>query len=322
MTAITLMRYPFKGRPRYLALAPLTHAAGVLTFPILTLGGEVVIMPKPDIGEFLALIERHRITHTFLPPTLIYMALDHPSLKTADLGSLDCFWYGAAPMSPTRLAEALLALGPMAQLFGQTEAPMMISTLSPEEHFRPDGAIATERLTSAGRPAPLVQVAIMAPDGALLPTGERGEIVIRSSLAMAGYYKDDGATAAVSAHGWRHTGDIGYLDADNFLFIVDRAKDMIITGGFNVYSVEVEQALAAHAGVQDCAVVGLPDDKWGERIVAVVQPRPGRQSTRRRSRPSSRRRSAASRRRRRSTSGTTCPARKSARCSRPTSGRG
>jgi acyl-CoA synthetase (AMP-forming)/AMP-acid ligase II len=275
MTAITLMRYPFKGRPRYLALAPLTHAAGVLSFPILTLGGEVVIMPKPDIGAFLALIERHRVTHTFLPPTLIYMALDHPSLKTVDLGSLQCFWYGAAPMSPTRLADALQALGPMAQLFGQTEAPMMISTLSPEEHYRPDGSIATERLTSAGRPAPLVQVAIMAPDGALLPSGERGEIVIRGSLAMAGYYKDDEATAAVSAHGWRHTGDIGYLDPENFLYIVDRAKDMIITGGFNVYSVEVEQALAAHAAVQDCAVIGLPDAKWGERIVAVVQARPG-----------------------------------------------
>jgi fatty-acyl-CoA synthase len=120
-----------------------------------------------------------------------------------------------------------------------------------------------------------VQLGIMDKDGALLPTGERGEIVIRSSLVMAGYYKNPEATAEASAHGWHHTGDIGYVDADNFLYIVDRAKDMIITGGFNVYSVEVEQALSAHEAIADCAVLGLPDDKWGERIVAVVQPKPG-----------------------------------------------
>ena len=111
--------------------------------------------------------------------------------------------------------------------------------------------------------------------GALLGRGERGEVVIRSSLVMAGYYKNPDATAEASAHGWHHTGDIGYLDDDNFLFIVDRAKDMIITGGFNVYSVEVEQALMAYPGIQDCGVIGLPDDKWGERVVAVVQPHLG-----------------------------------------------
>ena len=107
----------------------------------------------------------------------------------------------------------------------------------------------------------------------LLPRGRRGEIVVRSSLVMAGYYRDPEATAEASRHGWHHTGDIGYLDDDNFLFIVDRAKDMIITGGFNVYSAEVEQALMAHPAVQDCAVIGLPDEKWGERVVAVVQPK-------------------------------------------------
>ena len=115
-------------------------------------------------------------------------------------------------------------------------------------------------------------VAIMDDKGQLLGRGERGEVVIRSSLVMAGYYKNPEASAEASAHGWHHTGDIGYLDEDNFLFIVDRAKDMIITGGFNVYSVEVEQALMAYPGIQDCGVIGLPDDKWGERVVAVVQP--------------------------------------------------
>ena len=272
MTAITLMSYPFDGRPVYLALAPLTHAAGVLCFPVLALGGEIVVMRKPDVADFLEHVERHRVTHTFLPPTLIYMVLAHPSLDTTDLSSLQCFWYGAAPMSATRLEEALTRIGPvMAQLFGQTEAPMMISTLAPRDHFHSDGSVALERLSSAGRPAPLVTVSIMAEDGSLLPRGERGEIVVRSSLVMAGYHRNPEATAQASAHGWHHTGDIGYLDDDNFLYIVDRAKDMVITGGFNVYSTEVEQALMQHPAVQDCAVVGLPDEKWGERVTAVVQ---------------------------------------------------
>ena len=272
MTAIVLMSYPFEGRPVYLALAPLTHAAGVLCFPILALGGEIVVMRTPDVGAFLDNLERHRVTHTFLPPTVIYMVLGHERLDTTDRSSLQCFWYGAAPMSAARLEEALRRIGPvMAQLFGQTEAPMMISTLPPRDHFRADGSIATERLASAGRPAPLVTVAIMGEDGSLLLRGERGEIVIRSSLVMAGYYRDPGATAAASAHGWHHTGDIGYLDDTGYLYIVDRAKDMVITGGFNVYSAEVEQALMAHDAVRDCAVIGLPDDKWGERVCAVVQ---------------------------------------------------
>jgi acyl-CoA synthetase (AMP-forming)/AMP-acid ligase II len=273
MTALALMGYPFgPGRPVYLAMAPLTHAAGVLCFPVMALGGEVVVMPRPDLDAFLALVERHRVTHTFLPPTLIYMLLAHEKLAATDLSSLRCFWYGAAPMSTERLEQALTAIGPvMAQLFGQVEAPMFISMLPPSAHFHAGGSVARERLSSAGRPAPLVTVAIMADDGTLLPPGERGEIVVRSSLVMAGYYKDPEATAEASRHGWHHTGDIGYLDDDDYLFIVDRAKDMIITGGFNVYSAEVEQALMAHPAVRDCGVVGLPDEKWGERVVAVVQ---------------------------------------------------
>jgi len=276
MTAITLMSYPFPGRPVYLALAPLTHAAGVLCFPVLAAGGEVVVMPSPDVGAFLALIEQHRVTHTFLPPTLIYMVLAHPALDRTDLSSLQCFWYGAAPMSATRLEESLRRIGPvMAQLFGQTEAPMMISTLAPRDHFHSDGTVAVERLASAGRPAPLVTVSIMDVEGTLLAKGDIGEIVIRSSLVMRGYHDDPDATAVASAHGWHHTGDIGYLDDDNFLFIVDRAKDMVITGGFNVYSTEVEQTIMQHPAVQDCAVIGLPDEKWGERLTAVLQLREG-----------------------------------------------
>src|ERR1700722_18534206 len=214
MSAITLMSYPFDGRPVYLAQAPLTHAAGVLCFPILARGGEVVIMAKPDVGRFLELIERHRVTHTFLPPTLIYMVLGHAALDRTDLSSLQCFWYGAAPMSAARLAEALDRIGPMAQLFGQSEAPMMISTMSPAEHRRSDGTIDTSRLASAGRPSPLGNVAILDENGRPVPRGERGEICVRGSLVIAGYYRNPEATTGASAHGWHHLGDIGFLDDD------------------------------------------------------------------------------------------------------------
>ena len=282
MAALTLMSYPFDSvrPPVYLALAPLTHAAGVLCFPVMTLGGEIVIMPSPDLGEFLALTKRYRVTHAFLPPTLIYLLLDHPALPSADLSSLRCLWYGAAPMSTSRLEQAIQVIGPvLGQLFGQTEAPMMISTLAPRDHLHPDGALARSRFASAGRPTPLTTVAIMDEAGNLLPPGERGEIVVRGPLVTPGYYKNQAATAEASRHGWHHTGDVGYLDEDNYLYIVDRLKDMIITGGFNVYSAEVEQALLAHPAVLDCAVVGLPDDKWGERVTAVLQLRPGYEVT-------------------------------------------
>jgi fatty-acyl-CoA synthase len=164
----------------------------------------------------------------------------------------------------------------MAQLLGQTEAPMMISMMAPRDHFNADGSVARQRLSSAGRPAPLMQVATMDADGRLLPRGETGEIVVRGSLVMMGYYQDAAATAEAGRFGWHHTGDIGRIDEDGFLYIVDRAKDMIISGGFNVYSVEVEQALLQHPDVQDCAVIGLPDPKWGETVVAVLQLHAGR----------------------------------------------
>ena len=276
MSAHALIAYPFIGRPVYLALPPLTHAAGVMCLPIMTLGGCIVIMPKPDLGLFLSLIEKHRVTHTLLPPTLIYMLLQHPDLERTRLDSLQCFWYGAAPISATKLEDALRRIGPvMAQFFGQTEAPMMVSMMAPRDHFNADGTVAQHRLKSAGKPGPLIQVAVMDDEGRLLPHGECGEIVVRGSLVMMGYYKDAGATSEASRFGWHHTGDIGRIDDEGFLYIVDRAKDMIITGGFNVYSVEVEQVLMQHEAVQDGAVIGLPDEKWGERVVAVVQLRAG-----------------------------------------------
>jgi acyl-CoA synthetase (AMP-forming)/AMP-acid ligase II len=168
MTALTLMGYPFSGRPRTSRSPRSPTPRACLCFPVMTQGGRIVVMPKPDVGEFIALIERERITHTFLPPTLIYMLLGHEAIGTTDLSSLQCFWYGAAPMSTARLEEALRVIGPMAQLFGQTEAPMMVSMLPPAEHYNADGTVATKRLASAGRPAPLVTVGIMDPERRLL----------------------------------------------------------------------------------------------------------------------------------------------------------
>ena len=167
MTALTLMSYPFEGRPVYLALAPLTHAAGALCFPILALGGEIVVLPKPDLGAFLAAIAQHRVTHTFLPPTVIYLLLDHDGPATRPT-SRRCSACGTAPRRcrPRGCEEAITRIGPvLGQLYGQTEAPMMISTLAPAEHLHPDGTLARERFASAGRPTPLVEVAITADDG-------------------------------------------------------------------------------------------------------------------------------------------------------------
>jgi fatty-acyl-CoA synthase len=276
MTALTLVSYPFSGSPVYLALASLSHAAGVLCLPVMTLGGEIVIMPKPDLAEFLELIGQYQATHAFLPPALIYRLLDHPDLAGADLSSLQCLWYGAGPMSSARLAQAVRTVGPVfGQLFGQAEAPLVICSMAPAEYQRPDGSLALERFSSAGRPTPLTTVAIVNEDGLALPVGRRGEIVVRGPLVMAGYYADEKATAEAGRGGWHHTGDVGYFDAENYLYIVDRTRDVIITDGFSVYSAEVEHALLEHPAIQDCCVVGLPDPERGEQVTAVVQLRRG-----------------------------------------------
>ncbi|MEJ3652488.1 AMP-binding protein [Actinomycetes bacterium KLBMP 9759] len=272
MVAGVLVGYPFDGRPTFLAMSALTHAAAGLCLPIMALGGRIVVMQKPDIGRFVDLVVEQRVTHTFLPATLVGAVLRHPGAAVADLSSLQCFWYCGGTMPARVLEEAITTIGPvMAQLYGQAEAPLVIATMAPRDHVDRDGTIARRRLTSAGRPSPLVTVGIMDEDGTLLGPGERGEIVVRGSLVMAGYLKDPVATVEARRHGWHRTGDIGYLDDDGFLYLVDRAKDVVVSGGSSVYTAEVEHALMRHASVLDCAVVGLPDEKWGERIAVVVQ---------------------------------------------------
>jgi acyl-CoA synthetase (AMP-forming)/AMP-acid ligase II len=256
-----------------LAAAPMTHTSGVLAVPCTARGGTVVVVTKPDPGLLLAAIGKHKVTELFLPPTVIYRLLDVPDLaKKVDFSSLRYFVYAAAPMSIEKLKQAVEVIGPvMMGGYGQTEAPGSISFLKPDEHFI-DGKFASdERLSSVGRPSPLIRVEIMSDANEILPPGETGEICLRGDLVMKGYYKAPDKTAETIVDGWLHTGDIGHLDREGYLHITDRKKDMIISGGYNVYPSEVEQVIWSHPAVQDCAVIGVPDDMWGEAVKVVVE---------------------------------------------------
>ena len=244
---------------------------------LMATGATHVILPHFDAELVMRAIDREKVTHLFLPPTAIYMMLAHPDIGKYDYNSLECFLYAAAPMSVERLKDCLRVFGPiMAQCFGQVEAPMMCTFFPPHEHVAALNGH-EGRLASCGKPALLTAIAIMDDKGKLLPPGERGEIVVRGNLVMLGYYKNPAATEEVSGHGWHHTGDVGYFDEEGFLYIVDRKKDMIISGGFNIFASEVEQVVWSHPAVQDCAVIGIPDEKWGEAVKAVIELKPGKQ---------------------------------------------
>jgi len=268
-------------RPVNLAAAPMTHTAGLLSLPCTSRGGTVVVITKPEPALLLGAIPKHKVTELFLPPTVIYRLLDIPDLgKKVNFSSLKYFMYGAAPMSVEKLKQALEVIGPvMMGGYGQTECPASISFLPPSEHFEAGKIASDERLSSVGHPNPLVRVEIMNEANAIVGQGETGEICVRGDLVMKGYYKAPEKTAETIIDGWLHTGDIGHLDADGYLHITDRKKDMIISGGFNVYPSEVEQVIWAHPAVQDCAVIGVPDEKWGEAVKAVVELNAGQSVT-------------------------------------------
>jgi acyl-CoA synthetase (AMP-forming)/AMP-acid ligase II len=265
--------YGAQDRPVNLAAAPMTHTSGVMSLPCTARGGTVVILPKPDPALLLAAIPQYRVTEFFLPPTVIYRLLDIPDLnKKVDFSSLKYFVYGAAPMSVDKLKRAIKVFGPvMMECYGQTECPATISSMRPDEHFDAGALASDERLSSVGRPNPLVHVEILGEDNRVLAKGETGEICVRGDLVMKGYYKDPVKTAETIVDGWLHTGDIGHLDSGGYVHITDRKKDMIISGGFNVYPSEVEQVIWAHPAVRDCAVIGVPDEQWGEAVKAVVE---------------------------------------------------
>ncbi|MGB0954578.1 MAG: class I adenylate-forming enzyme family protein [Panacagrimonas sp.] len=272
---------PVGETPTHLVVAPMTHAAGGVGMMLMAAGATQVILPGFDAVAVMKAIEREKVTHLFLPPTAIYMLLAHPDVRKYDYSSLRAFVYAAAPMSVEKLKQCLEIFGPvMAQTFGQAEAPMVCTALPPKDHL-PEGdseaqrAQWEERLASCGRPSLFTPVAIMDDDGKLMPQGEAGEIVVRGNLVMPGYYKNQAATQEVSTFGWHHTGDIGFIDGQGYVHIVDRKKDMIISGGFNVYPSEIEQLIWSLPAVQDCAVVGVPDEKWGEAVKAVIELKPG-----------------------------------------------
>jgi acyl-CoA synthetase (AMP-forming)/AMP-acid ligase II len=267
-------------RPVNLAAAPMTHTAGVLGVPCTARGGTVVVITKPDPATMIAAIAKHRVTEFFLPPTVIYRMLEYPGIAGADFSSMRYLMYGAAPMSIEKLKKAIEVFGPiMMGGYGQTEAPAGIAHLRPDEHFVGGAMAGDERLSSVGRPNPLIRVEIMDDDKRILARGETGEICVRGDLVMKGYYKDPEKTAETIVDGWLHTGDIGHIDGEGFLHITDRKKDMIITGGFNVYPSQVEQVIWSHPAVQDCAVIGVPDAQWGEAVKAVVELNPGQSVT-------------------------------------------
>jgi acyl-CoA synthetase (AMP-forming)/AMP-acid ligase II len=270
-----LLAMPPRKTPVHLVTAPLTHAAGVFTLLLSAVGATHIVLTRAEPQLILEAIQREQVTHLYLPPTVIYMLLGHPGVKNFNFSSLEYFMYGGAPMSVEKLKDAVETFGPvMAQTYGQMEAPGFCTYLSPADHVASLKA-RPERLASCGRPTMFTFVNIMDDNGNLLRAGEIGEIVVRGALVMQGYYRNPEATAAVSQYGWHHTGDLGYWDEDGYFYLVDRKRDLIITGGFNVYPGEVEQVIWSHEDVQDCAVVGVPDEKWGEAVKAIVELKPG-----------------------------------------------
>ncbi|OBH01556.1 AMP-binding protein [Mycobacterium sp. E3247] len=258
--------------PRYLAASPITHAAVLPLLPTLLRGGTVLLQQGFDPDAWLRAVETEKVNYTFLVPTMLYTLLDKTDPTAVDTSSLESLVYGAAPMSAARIEEAQEAFGPvLLQVYGQTECMGMTTSLRKDEH---DPARRPELLASCGRPVPGVEVQLLDDAGSPVADGQIGEIAVRSRNVMNGYWKRPDETAAALRGGWLHTGDMARKSDDGFIYIVDRKKDMIVTGGFNVFAKEVEDAIAAHANVSAVAVIGVPDEKWGEAITAFVVARP------------------------------------------------
>ncbi|MQA61279.1 MAG: AMP-binding protein, partial [Actinophytocola sp.] len=269
MTQIQLAEWEWPAEPKFLICTPLSHAGAAFFAPTLMKGGSLFVLAKFDPAEVLRTIEEQRITATMLVPTMLYALLDHPDSRTRDLSSLETVYYGAAAINPVRLREAIDRFGPIfAQFFGQSEAPMAISYLAKGEHD-------DKRLTSCGRPSAFLRTALLDEQGNQVGVGEPGEICVAGPLLAAGYWNLPEATAEAFRDGWLHTGDIAREDEDGFWFIVDRVKDMIVTGGFNVFPREIEDVVAQHPAVAQVGVIGTPDEKWGEAVTAIVVLREG-----------------------------------------------
>jgi fatty-acyl-CoA synthase len=257
--------------PSYLTVAPISHVAGTKVLPTLMRGGTVHLLRGFDPEAVFKTIARERINFTLLVPTMIYVLLDHPALDKTDLSSLELLLYGASAMSPSRLVEGIERIGPVfSQLYGQTEC-YPVSVLRKKDH----DPKTPELFLSCGFPIAACQVKILDNDDREVATGEAGEICVRAPHTMAEYWKRPEQTAETLKSGWLHTGDIARADERGYMFILDRKKDMIVSGGFNIFPREVEDVLTQHADVAMCAVIGVPDEKWGEAVTAIVVAREG-----------------------------------------------
>jgi len=256
--------------------APMFHIGGAaLMLQVLQWLGKQVILPAFDETVLLETLQREKGTETFIVPTMLKRMIEHPRFSEYDLSSLQILFYGAAPIDEALLEQALRKL-PAAgfwQVYGMTELSPVVTALPPRCH-RP-GAGPAGKLRSAGLPLPSVEVRIVDPQGQPVATGVVGEITVRGPTVMAGYWNKAAETAAVLRDGWLRTGDGGRMDEDGFVYVVDRIKDMVVTGGENVYCAEVENAITQLPEVSLCAVIGVPDEKWGERVHAVVVLREG-----------------------------------------------
>lgn len=270
--------FQYEEPPVNLAVAPISHAGGVVLSANLTMGGTSVLMGLPDLEKILENIEKFKISMLFLPPTAIYMLLGHPSLKNYDYSSLKYLMSAAAPMSPEKIREAIKVFGPVVcQSWGQTEAGIPLTFMSPEQTAEAaEDSSKAHRLMSCGQQSVIAEnLQVMDDEGNLLPAGEKGEMVVRGAQTMTAFKDDPKSTAEAQAFGWHHTGDIGYMDEDGYFYICDRKRDMVISGGFNIFPFEVEKVLFEHPDILECAVIGIPDEKWGEAVKAIVQLRDG-----------------------------------------------
>jgi len=269
--ASILADFEIPDAPRYLTVAPISHVAGTKVLPTLIRGGTVHMLKGFDPEAVLSTIAREKINFTLFVPTMIYVLLDHPSLPKTDLSSLELLLYGASPMAPSRLLEGIERIGPIfSQLYGQTECyPVTVLRKADHDPKQP------ELFLSCGFPTTGCDARILDDNDQEVAVGEAGEICVRAPHAMAEYWKRPEQTAETLKNGWLHTGDIARTDERGYLFILDRKKDMIVSGGFNVFPREVEDVLAAHADVAVVAVIGVPDEKWGEAVTAVIVPKPG-----------------------------------------------
>ena len=262
--------------------APLSHGSGCYALPNIAKGAANVILESKsfDPETVLRTIQEHRVTNMFAAPTMIKRLIDSPAIDQYDHSSLKYLNYGGAPMLVEDLIDAMRKLGGcLVQLYGQAESPMTITYLPHDNHVFDGDSDQVKRLASAGIPRTDVEVKIFDSDGNELSPGETGEIVTRSDLVMKGYWREPEATAETLRDGWLHTGDLGYMDERGYLFLMDRSKDMIISGGENIYPREIEEAIVQHPAVREVAVIGVPDPQWGEEIKAVVSLVPGRTVT-------------------------------------------